>query len=207
MVAVNTKLLALARALKTDAAQRIIVLDATRDGAKVLLQTGEARRPAQPSSPPLPARPSPQAVARTIETQAGLRPAGPAFGEAARAYDQAASETGAQADPAADDARRATAAARGDATPAVVRAETPQHANAPAQGLAAAGGAVSRGRVEWTEREQRDGRGEAGKWSLKWWDPASSSGSADQAAGAAWRKRLVAAFAVILAGVAIAAML
>lgn len=211
MVAVNTKLLALARALRTDGAQRIIVLDATKEGAKILLQTGEtARRPAQAALLPTPARPLPQAVARAIETQAGMRPAGPAFGEAARAYDSVRGDPAALADPMVDDAGRATTATRADApmrdgvTFPPVRGES-QNANAnppaPGQGLVAAGVQSARRTID------HEDAGSARSWSLKWWNPSVSDQSNAPKENSFLGKRFVIAAAVIIAGLAIASLL
>lgn len=211
MVAVNAKLLALARSLRTDAAQRIIVLDATKEGTKILLQTGEpARRPAIPQSPPLPARPLPQAVARAIEAQAGMRPATPAFGEAVRAYDQARADLGPPTDRMADETGRQAMPARADAPgrdgvnfpPA--RGE-PQQTSVipppPNQGLVAAGGPTARRTIEHEAATAQH------SWSLKWWNPGAPRQPKSPETASLLGKRLAIAAAVIIAGLAIAALL
>lgn len=210
MVAVNPKLMAIARALRTDAAQRIIVLDATKEGTKILLQSGDAlRRPAQPLAPPMPARPLPQVVARAIETQAGIRPAAPAFGEAARAYDQARGDLAALTDPIADDTVRQGVAVRAegqarDGVIAPVRGDA-QQANTnplpPGQGLVLAGGAPVRKTID------HDEKGTPRAWSLKWWNPGAPRQSSGRKENSPLGRRLAIAAAVIIIGLVIAALL
>lgn len=211
MVAVNAKMFNLGRVLRTDAAQRLIVLDATREGTKVLLQTGGAHRAAIPAFPPAPARPVPQIVARSIDMQAGLRPAGPVFGDAAQAYDQVSDELMLLADLDGDDLARPAQPGRGDAAmrdgaafaPARGEAQQQTAANAPglAQGLAAPGVARARRAVD------QDNDASPRNWSLRWWNPGVPGQAAPKPEQVALRKRLFIAFAVILAGLAIAAML
>jgi|GEM_PF-4405045 len=138
MVDVNTKLLALARALKTDPAQRMIDLVGTRESARTPTKGGERPRPMPgPSSLPTPMRPMPASLARAVELGATQRPASYAAGEVARAYDQARNGPVQLPATGGDDTRPQQPILRGEGQgraltpPAQLRADAPPPINRP----------------------------------------------------------------------------
>lgn len=202
MVTVDPKLASAARSAQAQAAQRLIVLQATRAGMETLIRTGDAKpsRPIPPT-PPEPERATPDLVARAVTTGAAAA-ARHLPGDAASAYAQTGGDVARASGrevlaprPAAD-SERLVAQPRAESGPPA----TIMNGATPAQGLV--GIALLSRRVDASE----DGQGHARSWSLKWWGPSANSSTVERRP-VPLKSRLAIAVALVLLGLILASML